>query len=147
MADPSRGRNPSGGAGGSSLGSCQSCLEGFTALRLLRRGRCAATLSHLGLFFQPDEFRERLEQAVRATLKSDNVEHNLYGEDERLLMVWYVYLFLNRGKPSTHILALANIGDEEYEENLPQPIVQLRKKVETKLANDPFSQLPIDEQA
>jgi putative ATP-dependent endonuclease of OLD family len=93
----------------------------------------------------PNAFRERLDQAVRATLKADSVGSSLYGEGEELLMVWYAYLFLNRGKPSTHILALSKMSDEEYEKYLPQPIVRLRERVKKKLVNDPFSQLFINE--
>jgi hypothetical protein len=93
----------------------------------------------------PEAYCDRLDRAVMATLKPDNPDLTLYAQAQRQLMVWYVYLFLNRGKPSTHILALSRISDEQYKTRLPEPIARLRDRAKEKLADDPFSQLSFTE--
>jgi predicted ATP-dependent endonuclease of OLD family len=94
---------------------------------------------------QPKEYNKKLADAVKATLKSRTADDGQYGQSERLLMIWYVYLFLNRGKPSTHILALSGVDDKQYKQRLPQLIKRLLRRVREKLADDPFSQLSITE--
>jgi len=89
--------------------------------------------------------RTQVDRAVKATLKSESAIGKLYNDNEKKLMVWYAYLFLNRGKPSTHILALSQIEDEDFREHLPQPIKRLLDRVREKLKDDPFSQLSISE--
>ena len=89
--------------------------------------------------------RTQVNRAVKATLKSESANGKLYSDDEKTLMIWYAYLFLNRGKPSTHILALSQVDDGDFREHLPQPINRLLDRVKEKLADDPFSQLSVSE--
>lgn len=48
-------------------------------------------------------------------------------------MVWYNYFFLNRGKPSTHYLALSKIDDKELMDNAPDVLKRMIKRIEEKL--------------
>jgi len=66
--------------------------------------------------------RLSLESAIKSTLKSESAIGKNYSDDEKELMRWYVYLFLNRGKPSTHILALSEIGREALLSNIPSEL-------------------------
>lgn len=68
----------------------------------------------------PEDFKEKVEKSVQATLKSAEATGNCYSEDDKELMIWYDYHFLGRGKPSTHIQALAEINDENLLENGPE---------------------------
>lgn len=45
-------------------------------------------------------------------------------------MIWYNYFFLNRGKPSTHILALSKMDDFDLLWNSPSAIDRLIKTAE-----------------
>ncbi|GBC61727.1 ATP-dependent endonuclease [Desulfonema ishimotonii] len=56
-------------------------------------------------------------------------------------MIWYSYLFLNRGKPSTHILALSGIDDAELWKKLPPSLKRLVERVMSVLESDPCSQV------
>ena len=62
---------------------------------------------------KPDipEFKKRIKDDVKSTLKECGGDGSTYTEEQKKLMVWYNYFFLNRGKPSTHILALSKIDD------------------------------------
>lgn len=59
-----------------------------------------------------DEYTSRVEEDVRSTLKKNGGDGSTYSESQRELMIWYTYFFLGRGKPSTHVLAFLNIGDD-----------------------------------
>jgi putative ATP-dependent endonuclease of the OLD family len=54
-------------------------------------------------------FKKRLRSACRAVLKSDQSKGITYSSDQKEAFIWYQHLFLGRGKPSTHILALNEI--------------------------------------
>lgn len=56
-------------------------------------------------------------------------------------MLWYPYLFLNRGKPGTHILAMANLDDDSFKTNIPDSLKRLIKEIRIKLIDDPYSSL------
>lgn len=45
-------------------------------------------------------------------------------------MIWYNYFFLNRGKPSTHILALSKMGERDLLSNMPSEIERLIRAAE-----------------
>ncbi|WP_066159863.1 ATP-dependent nuclease, partial [Halalkalibacter krulwichiae] len=61
----------------------------------------------------PDNYRKKVTSSIQATLKNENATGFTYSEEQHELMVWYNSLFLGRGKPSTHIDALAKISDSE----------------------------------
>ena len=53
---------------------------------------------------------------------------------------WYRYLFLGRGKPSTHSLALLNIRDEQLSTACPNVLKRLIEKVQSTLIQNTPSQ-------
>jgi hypothetical protein len=87
----------------------------------------------------PDEYQEKLDDAVQATLKGG--EGKVYSRDEKELMISYSYLFLYRGKPSTHILALKDMDTGSFKDNMPRFLKSLIKRVKKLLKDDPFSAL------
>lgn len=69
---------------------------------------------------------------VKRTLKKEGGEGNTYNEEQKELMLWYNYFFLNRGKPTTHIAVLSAMTDEELRKNTPdiiKKIIENAKKI------------------
>lgn len=64
-------------------------------------------------------FDEKVKAAVHATLKSIHAKANMYTQDQKELMIWYSYLFLGRGKPVTHILALSKLNEHDLVTKIP----------------------------
>ena len=66
-----------------------------------------------------DEYQEllnkRIEYDVRATLKDEGGDGSTYSNDEKELMIWYNYFFLNRGKPTTHRVLFTENEDIKFE--------------------------------
>ena len=89
----------------------------------------------------PDGYRDYLSKAIVATLKSDEAEGKFYQEKNKELMIWYKYLFLERGKPSTHLLAISHIEDADFQSQLPNSIKRLVTYVGEMQKNDPQSLL------
>lgn len=81
-----------------------------------------------------DAFNKKLEGAVEATLKSEKAEGLTYSDDDKELMIWYNYHFLGRGKPVTHINALAIISDDDIKNSMPKVFKNIFKKIEMKLS-------------
>lgn len=73
---------------------------------------------------------ERIEQDIKNTLKKEGGDGSTYSEEQKKLMIWYNYFFLNRGKPSTHILALSKMDDFDLLWNSPSAIDRLIKTAE-----------------
>ena len=50
---------------------------------------------------------------------------------QKKLMIWYTYFFLNRGKPTTHIEVMSEMEDNDIKKNVPavfKKIIKLSKK-------------------
>lgn len=67
----------------------------------------------------PAKFAEKVAKGVHASLKSENAIGITYSEQDKELMIWYNYHFLGRGKPTTHILTLANMHEDDIRQNFP----------------------------
>jgi putative ATP-dependent endonuclease of the OLD family len=78
---------------------------------------------------KPTAYEERRQAAVRAVLKSPAAEGKTYTDDEKDAFIWYQHLFLGRGKPSTHILALNAIPPDELGKKAPVRLKRLVKRV------------------
>lgn len=65
------------------------------------------------------EYDKRVADDVHYTLKDCGGDGKTYSEEQKKLMVWYTYFFLNRGKPSTHIEAFSKISDEMLLSTIP----------------------------
>lgn len=74
---------------------------------------------------KPCEYDKRVLEDIRNTLKKEGGDGSTYNDKQKCLMVWYNYFFLNRGKPSTHILALSQMEDCNLESNIPPVIKRL----------------------
>ncbi|MEG2013086.1 MAG: AAA family ATPase [Anaerovoracaceae bacterium] len=66
-----------------------------------------------------DEYQKllnkRIESDVHATLKDEGGDGSTYSQDEKELMIWYNYFFLNRGKPTTHRVLFTENEDIKFE--------------------------------
>jgi putative ATP-dependent endonuclease of the OLD family len=80
------------------------------------------------------EFQKERKRAIRAVLKRAGGDGETYTEDEIKAYFWYRYLFLGRGKPSTHILALSKLEDEELKNGAPKVLLRLVNKIRQGLA-------------
>lgn len=67
-----------------------------------------------------NEYQKRIDRAVNVVLKDEGGNGDSYTDAEKALFPWYSYLFLGKGKPSTHILALSAIEDETLRESIPE---------------------------
>lgn len=65
------------------------------------------------------EYDIRITEDVKHTLKECGGDGSTYSENQKKLMVWYTYFFLNRGKPSTHIEALSQIDIKSLLVSMP----------------------------
>ncbi len=88
-----------------------------------------------------DEYKEKMEKCIRNTLKESGGDGNSYEYFEKELMLWYPYLFLNRGKPGTHILAMTMLDSSSFKENMPESLKKVVDAITAELKNDPFSSL------
>lgn len=78
----------------------------------------------------PVKFKEKVEAGIKATLKSDSATGDTYSEEDKELMIWYNYHFLGRGKPTTHILALSKMTDDEIKESTPDLFKTLFNRIQ-----------------
>lgn len=72
-----------------------------------------------------NEFTEKVESSVQATLKSKSAVGLTYTDDEKESMIYYQYFFLGRGKPTTHIQALSFISDEALSKSCPEVFTKI----------------------
>jgi putative ATP-dependent endonuclease of the OLD family len=83
---------------------------------------------------KPQEFVEKVNSAIHATLKSEKATATTYSDEEKELMIWYNYLFLGRGKPTTHIQALSSMTNTQISENLPQVFTEIFTRISSIIA-------------
>lgn len=79
------------------------------------------------------EYTERIENDVHSTLKECGGDGATYSDEQKRLMIWYTYFFLNRGKPSTRIEALSRIDNEQLKTTMPDVLCRLIASAEKKL--------------
>ncbi|WP_329844528.1 ATP-dependent nuclease [Veillonella atypica] len=79
------------------------------------------------------EYETRINIDVHNTLKSCGGNGDTYSREQRKLMIWYNYFFLNRGKPSTHIEALSKITNEMLISTMPSVFGRMITAVECML--------------
>lgn len=83
-----------------------------------------------------EKFKEKVTASIQATLKSEKATAETYSEDEKIIMIWYNYHFLGRGKPTTHIQVLSSMTDEELKDNLPQVFTDIFDRISFLLNTD-----------
>ena len=82
------------------------------------------------------EYEKRIIEDVQHALKECGGDGKTYTEEQKRLMVWYTYFFLNRGKPSTHIEALSKIEDKTMVASIPTVFSKIFAVAEKKLQGD-----------
>lgn len=82
-----------------------------------------------------------MKTCIRHTLKEGGGNGNSYQDVEKELMLWYPYLFLDRGKPGTHILAMTMLDSSSFKANMPESLKKVVEAIAAELKNDPFSSL------
>ena len=83
------------------------------------------------------EYSTRVEDDVQHALKDCGGDGKTYAEEQKKLMVWYTYFFLNRGKPSTHIEAFSKISDKMLTLSMPTVFEKLISAAEKALKENP----------
>lgn len=83
------------------------------------------------------EYSIRVADNVRYTLKECGGDGKTYSEEQKKLMVWYTYFFLNRGKPSTHIEALSKMDEETLASSMPAVFERLVSAAKKELKENP----------
>jgi putative ATP-dependent endonuclease of OLD family len=72
----------------------------------------------------------RIQEATSIVLKKNGTTGATYSPEDRAAFVWYAYLFLgNRGKPTSHLLAMSELEEEELRNNAPEVLQRLIKAV------------------
>ena len=67
----------------------------------------------------------KIESVIRDVLKKDGGDGKTYTRRERDEMRWYDYLFLGKGKPVTHAMALSRIDAEDCRKHCPKCLKEL----------------------
>ncbi|WP_437801292.1 ATP-dependent nuclease [Sorangium sp. So ce693] len=81
----------------------------------------------------PEDLEARIERATRTVLKDNGGDGSSFSQDEKNDFPWYSNLFLNRGKPTTHLLAMAALTDDQLRSSMPPVLERLLDWVEQKL--------------
>lgn len=83
-----------------------------------------------------DSFLKRINNGVNAALKECGGDGSTYTEKQKVLMIWYTYFFLQRGKPTTHIEAVSKMKEEQFISNLPPVFKRLFEDAATLLPGE-----------
>lgn len=75
------------------------------------------------------KYKEKLNKSIERTLKEKSTDGNTFTKEEKELMIWYEYLFLTRGKPTTHRIVLSHIDDDYFKENMPEVFKNINLKI------------------
>lgn len=74
------------------------------------------------------------EAVIRAVLKDEGGDGATYDPDEVDDFYWYRYLFLGRGKPATHLQAMATLTRKELADDCPEPLEAVCDRMKALLA-------------
>ncbi|WP_416761842.1 ATP-dependent nuclease [Roseateles sp. So40a] len=70
---------------------------------------------------------------ARDAVLGEGGNHAAYPADQDVALLWYRYLFLGRGKPSTHVRALSRLSDEQLRASAPKFLKDLIELVRKSL--------------
>jgi len=76
-----------------------------------------------------EAYQKRLEKVIRGVFKDEGGDGETYKDYDEELFFWYNYLFLGRGKPTSHIAALTAIEEDALRGNAPPSLTRLCKKI------------------
>lgn len=83
------------------------------------------------------KFTEQRLAVIRAVLKDAGGDGSTFAPDEIPRLCWYRYLFLGRGKPTTHLKALSLLSLDELKKYCPAVLSRLVGSVDTLLKGTP----------
>ena len=81
-------------------------------------------------------YQKMIESAAKKVLGEDSLDPSAYPTEVQRLLPWYRYLFLDKGKPSTHLLALSQLSDEELAADGPPVLKRMLQYVDKNLRLD-----------
>jgi putative ATP-dependent endonuclease of OLD family len=84
-----------------------------------------------------ENFDTEREAVIQAVLKDAGGDGSTYTHEEIMEFFWYRYLFLGRGKPTTHLRALSNVEAEELKEKCPEVLQRLVARINDVLTPPP----------
>ncbi|WP_018097592.1 ATP-dependent nuclease [Sinorhizobium meliloti] len=73
----------------------------------------------------------------RTAVLGEEGRHDLYGADHELALRWYRYLFLGRGKPSTHVRVLSDQAAQALTAGAPEELRALLTLISARLTPPP----------
>ncbi len=76
---------------------------------------------------------ERVQKAIAAVLKDRGGDGATYTKEEKQEFIWYSYLFLGKGKPTSHFLALNRLKPTDLAEHMPPVLSRLNKAIQSQL--------------
>lgn len=79
------------------------------------------------------EYQKAVNAVIDTVLKEDNSGGKTYSPDQLKLFFWYRYLFLNRGKPVSHLLALSEVPATALAKDAPEVLLRLVARMKKKL--------------
>jgi len=80
-----------------------------------------------------EEYEIAKNAVIDAVLKEDNGGGDTYTATQIKLFFWYRYLFLSRGKPTSHLLALSQIPRDKLAKDAPAVLQRLVTRMKKKL--------------
>jgi putative ATP-dependent endonuclease of the OLD family len=81
-------------------------------------------------------YQEKLNDVISAVLRRDCSELVAYSTSDQEVFFWYRYLFLGRGKPSTHFAAMSQLSEEQLASETPSVLKRLISTMKVKLGMD-----------
>jgi putative ATP-dependent endonuclease of OLD family len=82
---------------------------------------------------QSDEYKNRIKMDVGCTLKDEDKVGHYFTDEQKEMMIWYKYLFLYRGKPSTHMKVLSETENTILKASLPEVFRKMANVIKMKL--------------
>ena len=86
--------------------------------------------------FEYSEYTNRMVNDIKRALKECGGDGSTYSPEQKQLMIWYTYFFLNRGKPSTHFSVLSSLEEQQLLERMPSVFERLFSRAERKISGD-----------
>ncbi|MGE3241681.1 MAG: ATP-dependent endonuclease, partial [Pirellulales bacterium] len=84
----------------------------------------------------PDKYEEAVGGAVKGVLKESGTDGDTYNDAEKRAFFWYRYLFLGRGKPTTHLIALSKMKRKDLRTGAPSVLKRLVEKMKASLKEE-----------
>jgi putative ATP-dependent endonuclease of the OLD family len=104
----------------------------FMMLKAFEQAYCATAVRGPNIPKDTSKLSAAVDKATQAVLGEGSSAIG-YSEADQRLFIWYRYLFLNRSKPTSHLMALTFIWDEDLVASAPKVLLRLIKRIKTGL--------------